>query len=171
MKTIKIFLSIAGFALTGLCFGQLFSENNIDKLYYTAYYNASSNSFEHHLNSTPARTTGGDLFDSPSLSRMYSVPIEYDMAVEDWMTKPFESSYYEADLQVESWMEAPFESSYYEADLQVESWMEAPFKSSYYEADLQVESWMTRPFAIGELREDLMEEEIQLESWMSTPWI
>ena len=152
MKTIKIFLSIAGFALTSLCFGQLFSENNSEELYYTAYYNVSKNSFEHHLNQYPTRISGGDYFDAPAIRRIYSVPIEYDIRVEDWMTKPFESTYYEADMPVESWMEAPFESSYFE---------EGP----------EVESWMTRPFAISEQLDERIDGEIEVESWMLTPWI
>ena len=56
MKTLKIFLSIAGFAFTSLCFGQLFSQNNSDILFYTAYYNLSSNSLDHHIDPVHERS-------------------------------------------------------------------------------------------------------------------
>ena len=152
MKTIKIFLIIVGFGITGLCFGQLLSENNDDVLYYTAYYKASSNSLEHHVTSTPVRTRHGDYLDAPLFSRTYFVPMEYDIPVEDWMTKPFESSYYEEEMKIESWMLSPFDCS-------------------YFEKDLEVETWMTRPFIVSQQTEEMIEEEIQIESWMSTPWI
>ena len=127
MKTIKIFLSIAGFLITSICCGQLFSENNSEKLYYTSYYDLTNNRFEHHIKPFPERTEAGDYFDAPALTRTYFVPIEYDMAVEPWMTRPFENSYYEEELRVEPWMEAPFEDLYREEDMEVEPWMTRPF--------------------------------------------
>lgn len=153
MKTIKIFLIIVGFALTGLCFGQLLSENNGDVLYYTAYYKASSNSLEHHVTSSPEKTKPGNYFDALLYSRTYFAPLEYDIPVEDWMTRPFESGYYEEDMQIESWMLSPFECN-------------------YFEEDLELEIWMTRPFVVSEqTEEEIIEGEIQIESWMNTPWI
>lgn len=146
MKTIKIFLSVAGFAITSICFGQLLSKNNNEVLFYTSYYNLESNRLEHQINQFPSMDIAGDHFNTPVLSRTYFVPIEYDLAVEPWMTSSFESSYYEEDIQLEAWMESPFDCSYYEADLEVEAWMESPFDCDYYEADLEVEAWMTTPW-------------------------
>ena len=171
MKTIKIILSIAGIVTTSFCFGQLFSQNNKEELYYTAYFDISNNRMEHHIDHFPARTGMGDYFDVPSLSRTYFVPIEYDIPVESWMTSPFESTYYEQEILVESWMEGPFESSYYEQEVPVESWMEAPFESNYYEAALEVEYWMTRPFSLKGQAVEVLDEEIEVETWMSKPWI
>ena len=152
MKTMKIFLSIAGFAITSLCCGQLFSQNNSDVLFYTAYYNLSSNSLEHHINPYPARTIAGDYFDAPSLTRTYFVLIDYDISVEAWMTEPFESNYYEEDIQIEAWMELPFDCA-------------------YFETGPEVEEWMTRPFTYSEQKTDVTEEDIPVEAWMKSPWI
>lgn len=151
MKTIKIILSIAGFVAGSLCFGQLFSENN-EELYYTAYYDISNNRLEHHIDHFPARSGTGDYLDFPVISRTYFVPIEYDIPVEDWMTRPFESYDYEQDIPVEPWMEAPFEDN-------------------LFEAALEVEDWMTRPFTLNGQDDELVEEEIEVEAWMSKPWI
>jgi hypothetical protein len=120
MKTIKIIFSIAGFALTSICFGQLLSQNNSDVLFYSAYHNLASNRIEHQVNQYPARTTSGDHFDAPVLSRTYFVPIEFDLGIEAWMTLPFESNYYEADPIIEQWMTAPFESG---EEIEIEAWM------------------------------------------------
>ena len=87
MKTMKIFLSIAGFALTGICFGQLFSQDNSEILFYTAYYNAESNILEHQVTRSPAETKAGDYFEAPVLTRTYFVPIEFDMAVEIFISR------------------------------------------------------------------------------------
>jgi hypothetical protein len=127
MKTIKIFLSIAGFALSTICFGQLISEDNNEVLFYTAYYNLASNRIEHQVTSLPEWHSSGDHFEAPVLSRTVFVPIEFDIAVEEWMTKPFESTYCEEDMKIESWMLSPFDSNYYEEELTVEAWMTAPF--------------------------------------------
>ncbi len=50
MKTIKIFLSIVGFALSAFCFGQPNSESRSDLLFYASYYNSASNRMEHYVN-------------------------------------------------------------------------------------------------------------------------
>jgi hypothetical protein len=144
MKKIKIILSIAGFAFTSICFGQLLSQNKSDVLFYSAHYNLASNRIEHQVNNYPARTTSGDHFEAPVSSKTYFVPLEFDWAIEEWMTLPFESSVYEEELQIESWMLTPFESNYYELDPSIEQWMTAPFESG---------------------------EEIEIEAWMSTIWI
>jgi len=144
MKTIKIILSIAGIAFTSICFGQLLSQNKSDVLFYSAHYNLASNRMEHQVNLYPARTTSGDHFEAPVSSRTYFVPLEFDLAIEEWMILPFESSVYEEELQIESWMLTPFESNYYEVDPIIEQWMTAPFESG---------------------------EEIEIEAWMSTIWI
>ena len=144
MKTIKIILSIAGFAFTSICFGQLLSQNKSDVLFYSAHYNLASNRMEHQVNKYPARTTSGDHFEAMGSSRTYFVPLEFDLVIEEWMTLPFESSVYEEELQIESWMLTPFESNYYEAHPIIEQWMTAPFESG---------------------------EEIEIEAWMSTIWI
>ncbi len=143
MKTIKIILSIAGFAFTSICFGQLLSQNKSDVLFYSAHYNIASNRMEHQVKQYPARNSG-DHFEAQVSSRTYFVPIEFDIGIEAWMTLPFESSVYEEDLQIESWMVTPFESNYYEVDPIIEQWMTAPFESG---------------------------EEIEIEAWMSTIWI
>lgn len=152
MKIIKIILSIAGFVASSFCFGQLFSQNSNEELYYTAYYDISNNRMEHHIDHFPARSGTGDYSDVPLLSRTYFVPIEYDIPVEPWMTAPFESYYYEPEIPVEPWMEAPFESN-------------------FYEEVLEVESWMTRPFTDKGKADEVMDEEIEVEAWMSKPWI
>jgi len=124
MKTIKIFLSIAGFALTTICFGQLLSQNNDDLLYYSSYYNLASNRMEHRVNQLPARTTSGDHFEVTHNSRIYFVPTDFDMGIEEWMTKPFESNYFETDLSIESWMTKPFEQKEeIEEEIEIEEWM------------------------------------------------
>jgi len=166
MKTIKIFLSIAGFALTTFCFGQLLTGNNHNTPDYSAYLNSYNNRIEHWVYRYPASITGGDHFDVPLINRNYFLPLENDLEVEPWMTSPFESSMYEEDLRIESWMTAPFESNYYEKELAVESWMTAPFESNYYEKELAVESWMTAPF-----ESNYYEKELAVESWMTHPWI
>ena len=127
MKTIKIFLSVAGFALTTVCFGQLLSNNNNDMLFYTAYYNSANSRFEHRLNEYPGRTASGDQLEAPIMIRTFSVPFETDMLVESWMTAPFESNYYEEDVEIEPWMTTPFETSFYEEDVELEPWMTTPF--------------------------------------------
>ena len=144
MKTIKIIFSIAVYAFTGICFGQLLSQDNSDVVFYSSHYNLASNRTEHHVNQYPARATSGDYFEAPVLNRTYFVPVEFDMGIEDWMTSPFESSFYEEDLRLESWMESPFENI-------------------YYEPETPVEIWMTKPFESGE--------EIEIETWMTTPWV
>ena len=55
MKTVNIFCLIAGLALTGICSGQLFSQDNSDVLYYTAYYNTPGRNMEYFLNRVPDR--------------------------------------------------------------------------------------------------------------------
>ena len=144
MKTIKIILSIVGFAFTSICFGQHLSQKKSDVLFYSAHYNLANNRVEHQVNKYPARTTSGDYFEAPVSNRTYFVPLEFDLAIEEWMTIPFESSIYEEELQIESWMLTPFESNYYEVDPIIEQWMTAPFESG---------------------------EEIEIEAWMSTIWI
>lgn len=124
MKTIKIILSIAGFALTTICFGQLLSENNDDLLYYSSYYNLASNRMEHRADQFPARTSSGDHFEVAHNSRLYFVPTDFDMGIEEWMTKPFESNYFEAELIIESWMTKPFEQKEeIEEEIEIEEWM------------------------------------------------
>jgi len=124
MKTIKLFLSIAGFALTTICFGQLLSQNSDDLLYYSSYYNLTSNRMEHRVDQFPARTTSGDYFEAVHSSRIYFAPTDLDMGIEEWMTKPFESNYYEADLIIESWMIKPFEqNAEIDEEIEIEEWM------------------------------------------------
>jgi hypothetical protein len=143
MKTSRIYLCVAVFALTSICSGQLFSQNNNDVLFYTSYYNLASNRLEHQINQVPIREAAGDHYNTPVTGRTYFVPIEYDLAVEPWMTSSFESSFYEEDIQLEAWMETPFEYGYYEAALEVEDWMTEPFNS---EDEIEIEGWMTAPW-------------------------
>ena len=130
MKTVNIFFLIAGLALTGICSEQLFSQNNSDVLYYTAYYNPSGRNMEYYLNRVPARNATWDPFNAPLVERAYYTPLEYDPAVEPWMTEPFESALYEEELVVEDWMTEPFESALCEEELVVEDWMTHPFNSA-----------------------------------------
>jgi hypothetical protein len=127
MKTIKIFLSITGFALSTLCFGQQVSQNDSEPLFYTAHYNVASNQMVHQITELPERPRSGDHFETKVLRRTYFAPIKFDMPVEEWMTKPFESNYYEDEIQLESWMLLPFESNYHEEELKVETWMTSPW--------------------------------------------
>lgn len=144
MKTRLIIFSIAGFALSTICFGQLPVQNDDDPLFYTAYYSEASNRMEHRVEQFPLRTTSGDQFDISSISRTYFVPTDFDKSIESWMTLPFESSFYEAEEVLESWMVSPFESNYYEADLIIEEWMCKPFKSDEeLDEEIEVEAWMT----------------------------
>lgn len=152
MKTRKLFLVFAGFALTNICFGQLLSQNRSNLLFYTSYYNSSDNRIEHQINEFPPHTFPGDHFDATVLARTYFVPIEFDLEVEPWMSLPFESSFYEEEIVLESWMSSPFENS-------------------YYEEDIEIETWMTRPFRISQESDWNMDEEIEIETWMTTPWI
>lgn len=124
MKTIVIILSIAGFALSTICFSQLPAENDDDLLFYSSYYNLASNRIEHRIEQFPARTTSGDHFAAAHISRTYFVPTDLDMGIEEWMTKPFESNYYEADIIIEAWMTKPFESDEdLEEEIEIEPWM------------------------------------------------
>jgi len=148
MKTIITILSIAGFALSTICFGQLPVQNDDDPLFYSAHYNLASNRMEHRIDQFPARTTSGDHFNTVHINRTYFVPTDFDMGIEEWMTKPFESNFYEEELLLESWMISPFESNYYEADPIIEDWMTKPFESD----------------------KDL-DEEIEIEAWMSAIWV
>jgi hypothetical protein len=143
MKTIKIYLSIVGFALSSICFGQLLSQNNSDPLFYSALYNLSSNRMEHRVDPFPARSISGDHFEAPHLSRTFYIPREFDMGIDAWMTKPFESDFYEDELLLEAWMVSPFESSYYEEDPIIEVWMTKPFESDFYDEEIEIEAWMT----------------------------
>lgn len=143
MKTIRLILSIAGFAFTSAAFAQVQPQDNNDVLFYTANYNLSSNRVEHHINQYPARKTSGDQFEAPFLNRTFFVPLELDTRIEAWMISPFETSIYEEGLQIESWMESPFESSYYEPDTPLEQWMCNPFVP---DDEIEVEDWMTTPW-------------------------
>lgn len=143
MKTLKIFLIIAGFAFSGICFGQLQSGNNSEVLFYSAHYNLAHNRIEHQLNEYPARTTSGDNFEAPVFARAYYVPANIDLSLEAWMTLPFESSFYEEDIRIESWMESPFNDVYYDMDLPLEPWMTKPFESG---EEIEIEDWMTTPW-------------------------
>jgi hypothetical protein len=147
MKTIKILISVAGFALSTICFGQLLSSDNNEIINYTAFYNSYSSRLEHMLDIYPARSTAGDHFEAPLIKRTYFTAFEYDLEVEPWMTAPFETSVYEEPLQMESWMLSPFESGYYETELSIESWMTTPFNPGIdADEEIEIEPWMTAPW-------------------------
>ena len=120
MKSYKIILSIVGFALTSITFGQLLSQSDGSILFYTVAYNSTNNRLEHHLSEFPERRAYGDKFEAPLAARTYFGPMETDMVVESWMTTPFESNYYEVDHFIELWMTVPF---YSEDKIEVEEWM------------------------------------------------
>lgn len=164
MKTVKIFLSIAGAALTIFGFGQRLSPGHDDSKFYSAYLNPYLNPVEHKAYQYPF--TSGDHFEEPMVYRTYFAASDDDLAVEPWMTAPFETSLYEEELQIEAWMTAPFESNYYEPEIPVEPWMTAPFESNYYEPEIPIEPWMTAPF-----ESNYYEPEISIEPWMTTPWV
>ena len=140
MKTIKIILSITGIALTTITFGQLLSQADGSILFYKVAYNSVNNHLEHRLDEFPERRSSGDQFEAPAAARTYFAPMEIDMAVESWMTSPFESNYYEMEPVIESWMVTPFESNYYEVEPFIESWMIRPFDA---DDEVEVEEWMT----------------------------
>ena len=144
MKISRIILIIVGVALTSITFGQLLSQTDGGILFYRTAYNSTNMHVEHHLDEYPNRRAYGDQFESSMAARTYFAPMEIDVAVESWMTSPFESNYFEEETFIESWMTSPFESNYYEVE---------PF----------VESWMTRPFDV--------DEEIEVEAWMTTAWL
>jgi len=152
MKTIKIILGMAGLVLGTFCFGQLPNESSKDLLFYSSYYNLTSMRVEHQLSHYPIRSVSGDHFEAPLLNKTYFVSMKSDLEVEDWMT-------------------APFESTFYEEELLLESWMLSPFKNSYTEEELNIEPWMTKPFGPDGMSEDVIEEEIKIEDWMTTSWI
>lgn len=163
MKTFRIILSIAGIALTSISFGQLLSQSDEGILFYKVAYNSINDRLEHHLEEYPDKRAYGDHFESSLASRTYFAPMETDLVVEEWMTTPFESNYFEVEPFIESWMISPFDCDYYEVDPFIESWMMSPFESNYYEVDPIIESWMTRPF--------IMDEDIEVEAWMTTSWM
>ena len=105
MKTVIIILSIAGFALSTICFGQLPEQNDDDPLFYSAHFNLESNRLEHRIDQFPARTTSGDHFDAAHISRTYFVLTGFDMGIEAWMTKPSESDEeIDEEIEIEAWM-------------------------------------------------------------------
>ena len=162
MKTFRIILSIAGLALTSITFGQLLSHNDDGILSNKLAYNSMNVSLEHHLYEYPYKSVHGDRFESSMAARTYFAPMETEPALEEWMTSPFESNYYEVEPFIESWMTTPFESNYYEVEPFIESWMTTPFESNYYEVEPFIESWMTRPFDL--------DDDIEIEAWMTTSW-
>jgi len=163
MKIFRTTLIILGVALTSITFGQLLSQDEGGLLFYSLAYNSDNMRLEHRLDEFPERHAYGDQFDVPLSSRTYFRPMETDIAVEPWMTNPFESNYYEEEPFIESWMTTPFESNYYEEEPFIESWMTTPFETNYYEVEPFIESWMTVPFSL--------DEEIEVEEWMTTSWM
>jgi len=163
MKIVKTILIILGIALTSISFGQELSEDEGGILFYTLAYNPANMRLEHRLDEYPERHVHGDQFDVPMAARTYFRPMETEIAVESWMTNPFETDYFEVEPFVESWMTTPFESNYYEEESGIEPWMTTPFETDYYESEPFIESWMTVPFDL--------KEELEVEDWMTTSWI
>lgn len=166
MKTRGIILSIVGFALTSISFGQLLSQSEGSELFYKVNLNDLFQPLAHHVDEYPERWPYGDQFEAPPATISYYEPYEAELKVESWMIEPFVEMVYEEDLQVESWMIEPFAETFYEEDIQIESWMIEPFVETFYEEDLQIESWMLEPFA-----EILYEEDLKVEAWMISAWI
>lgn len=163
MKIVKTILIILGIALTSISFGQVIPQNQGGVLFYTLAHNSDNMRLEHRLDEFPERHAYGDRFDVPIAARTYFRPMETEIAVESWMTNPFETDYYEVEPIIESWMTAPFESNYYEEDPFIEPWMTTPFETNYYEVEPFIESWMIVPFDL--------DEEIEVEEWMTTAWL
>ena len=163
MKSFRIILSIVGLALTSLTFGQALSQSDGGILFYTVAYNSTNNRLEHRLDEFPESRAYGDHFEVPVAARTYFRPMETEMAIEPWMTTPFEITYYEAEPFIEPWMTTPFEITYYEAEPFIEPWMTTPFESNFNEAEPFIEYWMTVPFHV--------DDDIEVEEWMTTYWM
>jgi hypothetical protein len=82
---------------------------------------------------------------------MYLMATDTDeeLAIESWMSTPFEVSLEESEVGVEYWMTTPFEMEFSEAEMPFEAWMAIPFEDKAVEEQLVVESWMTEPFVTG----------------------
>ena len=103
MKTTKLFLSIALFALTVISFGNTNETDNID--------------FENEM----------------IMESWMTVPFhsdENDLVVENWMTVPFQNICLEEELIVENWMTSPFGLGSELEALVLESWMSTPFEAT-----------------------------------------
>jgi len=159
MKTIRIFLSFALFALATVSFGQrtymmerLFPNRNQQVAHLTADRHAANSQIEiwtHDPQGRASKKVSYDIHEAPVVARtLYVEQVEI---------------LYEENLRIEAWMTTPFKSSVAEEELNIESWMIAPFKSKNFEKRLKIESWMTAPFEAGEF--------IEMESWMYSPWI
>ena len=159
MKTIRIFLSFALFALATVSFGQhtymmerLFPNRNQQVAHLTADRHTVNSQIEfwtHDPQGWASKKASYNIYEAPVVARtLYVEQIEI---------------LFEENLLIEAWMTTPFKSSVAEEELNIESWMIAPFKSKNFEKRLKIESWMTAPFEAGEF--------IEMESWMYSPWI
>jgi len=163
MKAIRILLSIVGVALTSITFGQLLSNNGGGFLFHRVSYQAANNHLEYYLNDFPESRSYGDQYEVLVDDITYFKPIEHEIAMEPWMSKPFETNAFESEIAMESWMTEPFETNAFEAEIAMESWMTVPFETNAFEAEPVIESWMTRPFDL--------DEELEVEDWMLSSWI
>ncbi len=123
MKTTKLFLSIALVVLTANSFSQLsfndrlFSKRNNEVANYTACYNAESSKVSRDAYEAPEVS-------SPCIIAQVEVIYEDEIALESWMTAPFETGLEEEELSIESWMTAPFEAA---EEIEIEEWMTTAF--------------------------------------------
>ncbi|MCK4747147.1 MAG: hypothetical protein KAT15_08935 [Bacteroidales bacterium] len=123
MKTTKIIISITLVALTVISFGQmssvkerLFSKHNADVVYYTADYQAENSRIENwmfDLRSWASNKITREANEAPALYRTINVDqadvvFEEELALESWMTAPFERGIVEEALTIESWMTTPW---------------------------------------------------------------
>ena len=135
MKTIRIFLSFALFALATVSFGQrtymmerLFPNRNQQVAHLTADRHAANSRIEfwtHDPQGRASKKVSYDIYEAPVVARtLYVEQVEI---------------LFEENLQIEAWMIAPFKSKNFEKRLKVESWMTAPFEAGEY---IEMESWM-----------------------------
>jgi hypothetical protein len=139
MKNARIIISIALVALATTSFAQ--PSNLKDKLFHNktdihpVVYTSETAGLRDWKSDLQDRLDHGHLriSGSPSVDRTFffsqvEVIYENESGLEDWMSKPFESTTYQEDLSIEPWMAKPFYSLTERDDLKLESWMAVPFE-------------------------------------------
>ena len=145
MRIIKIY-----FIAVLISLGTLLSGQAPHVEYITTGYHHTPGTFERFFNRLAERSErmDGNGYGEPVVCMSFvvnddNIVYEKELAMEDWMTTPFDWGLQEEELAVESWMEAPFESGILEPELAVEDWMTRPFE---LDGDIEIESWMTSHF-------------------------
>ena len=142
MKTTKYIFSIGLIALTTISLGQrsyvleqFFPEEG-PRPYFANERDIEKSRIEiwtHNLHNRISKKTTWDLYENPVVAHSFTVErvdvvYEEELAVEKWMTTPFETGLGEEELYIESWMTQPFYDLVAEEELNVESWMTIPFE-------------------------------------------